>query len=235
MRSIPRQLKKVIELYLVITLPFLMTIGSARLVMTEWFLLWDYQRDGFPIDAYGFTTDHRLEYGVYGIHYIVEEKPISYLGDLRLSGELCYPPSNQDCPMFNDRELSHMVDVQLVASWIFRVGLGLGILAGLGILFLWKNDSLEQLRLSLFQGSCLTIGLIIAIILLAISAWDIFFSGFHALFFEDGTWEFFYSDTLIRLYPEQFWFDASVTIGMIVTGLSLLIIAITWRRWSVQK
>jgi integral membrane protein (TIGR01906 family) len=33
------------------------------------------------------------------------------------------------------------------------------------------------------------------------------FVGFHRLFFEGDTWLFYYSDTLIRLFPERFWRD----------------------------
>jgi integral membrane protein (TIGR01906 family) len=52
----------------------------------------------------------------------------------------------------------------------------------------------------------------------AVVAWDTFFTAFHQLFFAGGTWVFAYSDTLIRLFPEQFWFDAALTVG----GLTLL-------------
>ncbi|MCD6344052.1 MAG: hypothetical protein J7M17_00400, partial [Anaerolineae bacterium] len=40
------------------------------------------------------------------------------------------------------------------------------------------------------------------------TSWDTFFVGLHGLFFTEGTWRFFYSDTLIRLFPVRFWQDA---------------------------
>lgn len=42
---------------------------------------------------------------------------------------------------------------------------------------------------------------------------------FHELLFEPDTWYFPTSDTLIRLYPEQFWFDSALTIG----GITIII------------
>ncbi|MCA9894424.1 MAG: DUF1461 domain-containing protein, partial [Anaerolineae bacterium] len=62
------------------------------------------------------------------------------------------------------------------------------------------------------------IGAIVGIVVAAIFAWDTFFALFHSLFFQEGSWQFYYSDTLIRLYPEQFWLDAAIFIG----GMSLL-------------
>jgi integral membrane protein (TIGR01906 family) len=77
----------------------------------------------------------------------------------------------------------------------------------------------------------LTLGLIMTIIVLALGAWDMFFDTFHELFFEAGTWRFEFSDTLIRLFPEQFWFDASVTIGILTTIGAILILVFMWQ-WS---
>jgi integral membrane protein (TIGR01906 family) len=59
-------------------------------------------------------------------------------------------------------------------------------------------------------------------VIIAALSWDTFFTSFHSIFFASGTWQFEYSDTLIRLFPEQFWFDAAVTIGALtILGASL--------------
>ncbi|MBZ0100422.1 MAG: DUF1461 domain-containing protein, partial [Taibaiella sp.] len=70
--------------------------------------------------------------------------------------------------------------------------------------------------------------------LAAIISWDFFFTCFHSTFFESGTWRFAFSDTLIRLFPEQFWFDAALTIGGLTTFGAVSIVGISWRwgRWS---
>lgn len=201
-----------------LTVPLLLLVGSARLAMVPVFLQFEYTRPGFEVDYYGFTVDDRLAYGFYALDYILNGEDISFLGDLTLPGETCYPPQSRgDCAMFNDLELSHMVDVKQVAQMVFAAALimlimdfviiGLGIRAG----EIWP---LNALRL----GSLLTIGAIVGIVFAALFAWDTFFALFHSLFFEDGTWQFYYSDTLIRLYPEQFWLDAAIFIG----GMSLL-------------
>ena len=45
-----------------------------------------------------------------------------------------------------------------------------------------------------------------------------FFAGFHAIFFEGDTWQFAYSDTLIRLFPLRFWQDAFLFAALIAVG-----------------
>jgi integral membrane protein (TIGR01906 family) len=75
----------------------------------------------------------------------------------------------------------------------------------------------------------------VAVVLAAILSWDVFFTGFHTLFFQSDTWYFAYSDTLIRLFPEQFWFDAALLIGGLAIIEALVVIAFTirWRKPSM--
>jgi uncharacterized membrane protein len=41
------------------------------------------------------------------------------------------------------------------------------------------------------------------------------FVAFHNVFFEAGTWQFLFSDTLIRLFPERFWRDTFIAVGVL--------------------
>ncbi|MGJ3240447.1 MAG: TIGR01906 family membrane protein [Anaerolineae bacterium] len=218
-----------LQLLLTVMIPFLLAVGSARLVMSPDFLAFEYNRPNFSPDIYGFTVEDRLNYGPYGVLYITNNEPLSYLADLELPGNLCFPPRNAPCQAFNPLELSHMRDVQMVAQRLFMVALWGGVLTVLSGVILARVVSIDALRLALMQGGLLTVGLIITIILLAVTAWDMFFTGFHSLFFEDGTWQFYYSDTLIRLYPEQFWFDASLLVGIMTTLGSVAILAVATR------
>lgn len=232
--GIPAFVNWVLRFYITLAIPFLLVVGSARVVMTEDFLKFEYNRPNFSVDSYGFSAYDRLNYGPYGILYIVNNEPIAYLADLELPGALCYPPQDTPCPAFDSGELSHMEDVQVVAQGLFRAGFLIGLLSIVIGFVLLRFVSKNALRLALMQGSLLTIGLVIAIILLAVTAWDEFFSGFHSLFFEDGTWQFFYSDTLIRLYPEQFWFDAALVVGIMTTAGAIVILAIAWQLQSTS-
>lgn len=230
-KSLPNLLATILHIYLVLAVPVLLVIGSVRLVMNTAFLNFEYNRAGFPQDHYGFSTEDRMYYGQHGILYLLNNADISYLADRTLPGALCYAPQAHDCSMFNADELSHMEDVKVVAKGAFLFGLYAALLAIASGLLLWKRVSLAALRLSLMQGSLLTLGLIGTIILLAVTAWDLFFTTFHRFFFAEGTWRFYNSDTLIRLYPEQFWFDISLVIGGLTTLGAVIILAVTlgWR------
>lgn len=221
-----------LRVLLTLLIPALLVIGSVRLVMSPLFVQIEYTRPGFPSDPYGFTTEDRLQYGVLGIEYLLNGAGIEYLGERELPGALCYPPQEDACTMFNSLELRHMQDVKFVAQGAFLFGVFGLLAAAIIVTILWRSGNKKHLYRALLQGGLLTLGLIATIVLLAVTAWDLFFTKFHDVFFEPGTWQFYYSDTLIRLYPEQFWFDASLTIGVLTTIGALLLVGISLRQLS---
>lgn len=220
-----------IQLFLTIAVPTMLAIGSIRLVMSYQFLQFEYTRADFPPDFYGFTTEDRLEYGPYSIDYLLNDEGIEFLDGLRLPLEKCWRPlaNATDCAMFEEEALRHMVDVKQVTIATYSIAL-LVTLIMVGILIVaYRNPSYRRsVRLGLTYGSMLTLGIIVSIIVLAVSAWNVFFDTFHEIFFEAGTWRFAFSDTLIRLYPEKFWFDASITIGALSGIGAMMILAAMW-------
>jgi integral membrane protein (TIGR01906 family) len=206
--------------------PILLVLVSVRLVMTETYLRLEYQRPGFPEDLYGWDTETRLDYGPYGIRYLVQNQDISYLGDLEID----------DDPAFDEDELEHMEDVQVVTRWALRVlniSLLLFVLLSTGLL--WRKETRPVWLRGISWGGFLTLGISAILVVLVVVAWDFFFDTFHALFFEAGTWQFSLSDTLIRLYPQQFWFDSSLLVGVITIGGALLCAFVPRRRLKRLK
>jgi len=57
-------------------------------------------------------------------------------------------------------------------------------------------------------------------------SFGVLFVAFHNIFFASGTWLFEYTDTLIRLFPERFWRDIFIYVGLfsLATGLGLYFI-----------
>ena len=207
--------------FLTIAVPVLLTLLMVRLIMMPWFLEFEYNRPGFPDDIYGFTTEERLEYAPYALNYLTNDADISYLGDLLFTNGV---------PQYNSRELRHMEDVKVVTRYAFALLTfgGIFTLILIGVMFR-SMAGRRELRLGLMQGSVLTLGIIGAIVVLAVAMWDTFFTLFHEIFFESGTWQFAFSDTLIRLFPQQFWFDAALTIGGMTTLSAVIILGVTWR------
>jgi integral membrane protein (TIGR01906 family) len=217
-----------------LSVPFLLVMLAARLVMTPLYMQIQYNRPNFAPDAYGFTAQDRLQYAPYGLEYLFNNADVSFLGDLTLPGEKCFPPQSQPCPMFNPSELQHMVDVKVVTVALFNVGIISGGLFIFGAILFYRLGDNYTLRYIVIQGSYTTIVLFVSIAFFAIFMWDAFFSTFHSLFFVEGTWVFYYSDTLIRLYPEQFWLDATILLGFLAC-FSALVLSFIARRVKLNS
>jgi len=85
----------------------------------------------------------------------------------------------------------------------------------------WIPDYLNALR----RGGWWMIGLAAALGLIAGAGitlnpnifWQ-FFTLFHKIFFTGDSWLFYYSDTLIRLFPMRFWQDAFLWAAILALG-----------------
>lgn len=211
-------LARFLQTVLGVIYPFLLLIGAVRLIASSAFLWVVYQRAGFPVDSFGFSTADRLTFGAYGVDYLNNTADSRYLGGLRdVAG----------APMFLESEVAHMSDVKDVIGYTYLAGIILAVLALICLIYLGKRYA-GGIRRGLFAGSVATIGLIAVLGGLAIWNWEGFFTSFHQMFFANGTWTFSYSDTLIRLYPPQFWVDAGIGIGALVLGAAILTLIITW-------
>jgi len=219
-RALPGWLAGALGLFLVISLPAFLILTSVRIVMSQAFLRLEYNRPGFPADPFGFTKADRLRYAPYAVRYLLNNAGISYLSSLTF---------DNGSPLFTERELQHMHDVKHVTRVAFRVHLILGLaLAAALILLPRRRDTLRVLWRGLSDGAILAISLIAALVILALTAWNFFFDNFHRILFKGDSWEFSTSDSLIRLFPQQFWFDAALTIGFLTLLGAALIITGTW-------
>lgn len=189
-----------------ILIPFILIMTAIRILLTPLFLDVEYQRPGFPPDSYGFTTADRLKWGNISREYLLNNSDITFLSSQKLSA---------NTPLYNERELSHMVDVKvLVQKMIVAWYILIGLLIILGLIS-WRIKGLAAYWLALSRGGWITIGVIVAILLGVFIGFDAIFTGFHRIFFQGNTWIFYYSDTLIRLFPLQFWQDAFILVGLL--------------------
>lgn len=209
---------RVVQTVLAIFFPFLLLIGAIRAVASPWFLWLDYHRPGFPVDAYGFSPAERLTYGNYGVDYINNSAPSAYLGNL---------VDGKGNPLFLGTEVSHMADVKSVIGVTYAAGIIMAILAVIICLYLGRRYA-GGIRRAFFAGSVITLVAMIALTVLAVLNFATFFTDFHELFFAQGNWTFHAIDTLIRLYPTQFWMDAGIVIAGLVLLVSLVFLITNW-------
>ncbi len=129
-------------------------------------------------------------------------------------------------PLFNGREISHMIDVRnltvsMLALWrILIIFFTITLFAG------WKNNWLRAFLHALENGAKLTLAIIFGILVYVWVNFNQLFTLFHQIFFDGDSWLFYLSDTLIRLFPIKFWQDLFIFIGGfgIITSLMLLIL-----------
>jgi integral membrane protein (TIGR01906 family) len=203
--------------YLISFLTPIALIGLAlRILLTPIFYTVEYNMPYFPEDEYGFTKADRLQWAPFAVQYLVNSADISYLGDLQF---------DDGTPLYNERELSHMADVKQVvinALGVWTISLIiLAVLAFLAKRGEWIPDYLNGLR----RGGIWMIGLAAALGLVAgvgiVLNPDVFwqfFTLFHKIFFTGDSWLFYYSDTLIRLFPMRFWEDAFLWAAILALG-----------------
>jgi len=205
--------------------PFVILMISVRLLITPFFAQAAYNLPGFPEDPYGFTLQDRLRWSEPSIRYLVNNEAIDYLENLKF---------DDGAPIFNDRELSHMVDVKGVVTGM-RVALAIFVvIIAVCTWVLLKNERRDVINAAFHAGGWGVIGLIAAILLFVAISFNQLFTWFHQIFFTDGTWQFYTSDTLIRLFPMRFWRDAFVFVGVLSLILGGILIIITRKHLNLR-
>jgi integral membrane protein (TIGR01906 family) len=205
-------------------LPFLLLVTNLRIANGHWFVRWEYGKADFPPDDYGFTTEERTRLAEVCVDYLAPGAPISLLADLRLpDGGLA----------FDERELGHMVDVQeAFTQMTIAAAVGASVWIGGFIALAASRQTQKRAAATLLSAGSFTLGLLVFFGVFMAVSWDAFFTAFHGVFFESGTWIFNYSDTLIRLFPMRFWMDVAVVVVvlLVVEAIAAAVVGWVWRR-----
>ena len=206
------------RILLVLSIPVFLLLTNLYVFMSPAFLRYEYGKTDFPPPP-GFTDEQRLVVAERAVTYLRSDAGIKTLGDLE----------GEEGPLFREKELVHMVDVKVVTRQAFLAHglLGLLIAASLAVL-LRIRDTQTRISTSLFQGSLLTIALLIALVALVYLNFDWFFTRFHLTFFAGDSWIFDFSDALIRLFPTRFWFDAARLWGLLTLGEAVTLGVVAW-------
>jgi integral membrane protein (TIGR01906 family) len=213
------QLTQFLKLLTVFLITIFIVGGAVQLLATDSYLAFEYDKASFPSDPFGYNQQQRFILASTNIHYVRAHLPGNELSKQFLNG----------LPVYNPREVSHMADVQAVFQAVLRVWQAAFILLILLSFILWKKGERKALASAIQSGGLLTSGIILSIALLAIFGWQFWFNTFHLFFFKPGSWLFSYSDTLIRLFPVEFWFDGTLTISVLSLAGGLLFALFGWR------
>ena len=205
-----------LRIVLTVALPLVLVLTNVRLVLLPWFPPFEYGRPGFPPDAYGFTTAERKLHAARAVDYLLNFAGIDFLAGERFV---------DGTSLYNERELRHMQDVKAVTRGMLGVWRAAVVLALVATIYLARQPVTRSLlRAALMTGSAIVVVVLTVLIVYLLLNFNSFFTNFHRVFFESGSWMFSYSDTLIRLFPLRFWSDVAVLVG----GASLLEGLLVW-------
>ena len=134
-------------------------------------------------------------------------------------------------PVLNDNERGHMRDVRGVFAGFFLVAaISAAILV---VLFLAARGRPSRAR---FWGRLERTGVVIVAVTVVggvagMLLFDQAFILFHEIFFPGGNYLFDpRTDRLVQLFPQQFWVDSTIGVGVVVIALATLLAFVARRR-----
>ena len=215
-----RWIQVLLQIVIVVAVPIVLVVMPVRLLMHPRYVQLEYDKTGFPPDPLDFSLEERTRLAIIGVESIVGPRGVVVLQEARLP---------DGSPAFNQREVSHMQDVRVVTANIY-VAQVIALVAGaLATIALVRAGPRISAPIAWLTGATATVVLLVALIGLVLIGFDTFFTAFHRVFFTGETWLFDFSDTLIRLYPPQFWFDAATIIGVTTIIEAIVLGALAWR------
>lgn len=136
--------------------------------------------------------------------------------------------------VFTLKENEHLLDVKVLIdkSYVLRYLSLLVIICCVVLLFIMlKHKFLKVFAKWLFLGGLSTIILSFLLVVFGLN-FDYFFIKFHHVFFPQGNWMFPYDSTLIKLFPQQFFFDFFVRLIVLscIQGVLLILIGVYIRK-----
>lgn len=136
-----------------------------------------------------------------------------------------------DIDLFNQREVAHLKDVKGLVQLVYR--LQLTALAYLVVYVvinfaLWRGAFWRGLAKRLVWGSGATVILLAALGLGAVIGFDKLFLWFHLASFRNELWQLSPSDSLLLMFPQGFFRDATLFVAAAAIGEAAIIGGVAW-------
>ena len=196
--------------WLIATATALVLLGGSILpFLTPAYVRLEQERSGVHVEGYTAADMDRVA--------------SSLLGDLFLfQGDFAVTTAS-GAPVLNDRERGHMRDVRGVFAGFELLVLASVVVLGVGFRRARDAEARAATWRAVGRGARgLVVGLVVVGAFAAL-AFDAAFEVFHRLFFGAGTYTFDpRTDHLVQLFPEQFWSDTTLAIGIVALGAAIL-------------
>ncbi len=129
--------------------------------------------------------------------------------------------------LFNHREIIHLKDVKgliWLDYWVL-FGTLVYVLAYAGVSLFWRKTRYwRRLAWGVAGGGGITLALMLALGLGTLLGFDQLFWQFHLISFTNELWQLDPTrDYLIMLFPQGFWYDATIFCGLTTAGLAIIL------------
>ena len=144
-------------------------------------------------------------------------------------------------PLFNEREITHMRDVKDLLHIVYRAQEGtflfLFTFSMVGFLIL-GNEFAERIRMLFLRGTVFIYGAIGVIGLVSLVGFNLLFRWFHEISFNNDFWLLDpRTSFLVNLFPQGFWLESTMLLGMATLmesgGIVALIVLSEW--WQRRR
>ena len=197
--------------------PLLLSASIGWAVNSLW--LYEYGFAKYHISQTTGLTDTELEKAARGL--------ISYFNSSEELINVTVDKDGKPFTLFNQREVTHLKDVKDLFWLDYKILLGTLIyaLAYGGTCFLWRRRRYwRRLAWSVAIGSGITLALMLALWVGSLVNFEGLFLQFHLLSFSNDFWQLDpYRDYLIMLFPEGFWYDATLFIALATTVMAVIL------------
>lgn len=209
-------LRGLVSIAFVLLLPLLIIGTSVRAVFSDRaFIL-----QGFRDNQVGLTTgldDAELQR--------IADAFITYFQAPPGQIQLQVTAFGQSRPLFNEREVAHMQDVQALVQFFFRMQIVAAVVVLLRLGFVFAFD---RAGAPIGREMLISVGLMLVAIAivgaLAVINFDAFWILFHQVAFRNGDWQFDPTrDYLIMLFPEPFWYTGTIRFVSLIAAQTVLV------------
>ena len=222
--AIPRPLKILVVVLFIALVPIFLIAFSVRWVI-NFPLLYSYGFDQYDIPSRtGIERAELISAGKQIRDYFNDDE--EYLAVRAVVRGIQYQN------IYNEREVLHMKDVKALVKGVYRVSeiTGLYLLAVIvGGFAIWGRRFMPSVATLIGWGGWTTVALLVVVGLAMTVGFDRLFLAFHLISFTNDLWQLDpRRDYLIAMFPEVFFFTATILIIVSVTFLSACLILASW-------